>query len=235
MYRRGKLHGGAPDAYSIMDDVVNVSGFTSGPAGYTTTFPLTEGTISEGGIWLAPATGWTSVTTASGNAYGTETPHSPPPFDDSYAIIDSTKIAFNPNQSVQCNMHAAGTIPGARAQEVELLLRMTQGSNTISGYEIDIKITGAFHFIRWNGPLNDYSNLLLDQTNNVVIADGANWQADIIGTVITVRCNGVVCSTYDTAPDSIKWSTGQPGMGFFGVNGDVAADFGWASFTATSV
>lgn len=194
---------------------------------YSTSFPLTENPISEGGAWLAPPTGWTNVRSTPGDAFGTQSAHTPPPFDDSVAI---RSVAYPPNHSVQCTMHMVGAV-GTRAQEVELLLRATQGSNTLSLYEIDIKITGAFHFVQWNGALNDFTVLRANVTNNVVIADGAVWYASIVGRIITVKCNGLVCDTYDTTGDAVPLSTGRPGTGMWGTNGDPAADFGWQNYS----
>lgn len=207
---------------------------------YSTNFPLTEGTISEGGIWLAPPTGWTSVTTTPGDAFGTQTAHTPPPFDDSVAIINPARYSFGANQSVQCVMHAAGTIPGTRAQEVEIELRATQGSNTLSLYEVDIKITGAINLVRWNGALNDFTFIDQNVNTNVTIADGAVWYADIVGPVVTVKCNGATVLTRDVQAWAVAnggsyFATGQPGIGMWGTNGDVAADFGWSSATLKSL
>jgi hypothetical protein len=56
--------------------------------------------------------------------------------------------------------------------------------------------------VRWNGPLNDFTVLADNVFTYVNLADGALWYAEIIGTVITIKCNVTTVLTYDTASDS---------------------------------
>lgn len=214
-----------------------IGGDTSSGVSYSTSFPNTENPISEGGIWLPPPTGWTNVRSTPADAFGTQSAHSPPPFDDSVAIIDPAKILFPQNYYIESVMKLVGSV-GTRAQEVEHLAHSTFGANTAKLIETDIKITGAFHLVLWRGALDSFIAMLSNVTQNVTIADGAVWRTTVQNGVWFVTCNGLDCITggfdvsgWCTANGESYPSTGQPGIGMWGVNGDPAADFGWKSVT----
>jgi hypothetical protein len=202
------------------------------PKSYATSFPATENPISEGGIWTnGAATGldWTNVQTTAGLAFATQTIHSHPPFDDSIAILNG----YHADQFVSGVIHNASS----NSREVELILRGTITAHSATLYEIDITQSNGLDLARWNGALNDYTALgPQGTTSGVSLANGAVWYAQIVGTVITVKCNGTTVLTYDTASDSVKLTSGSPGMGFYGdlEAGSPTANntLGWASFAA---
>src|SRR6476660_2660604 len=96
--------------------ISNVSAATlHGP--YTTQFPATENTISEGGKWIrgrAVGLDWADVRTTTNKAFGTES--GTVDYDDSTAILTGT---WGPDQTVQATVFASQGFHG----EVEFRLR----------------------------------------------------------------------------------------------------------------
>jgi hypothetical protein len=167
---------------------------------------------------------WTDVRTTTGLAFGTQAIHSPPPYDDSIACLSG----YSPNQWCQGTLRNAS----AHSREVELHLRSTITAHRAALYEIDITQNNGLNIVRWNGPLNSFDGIAVGITNNVSVANGAVWYAQIVGNTITVKCNGAVVWT--GSDGSI--SSGSPGMGFYG---DLNAGsptgnntFGWSSYSA---
>ena len=125
------------------------------------------------------------------------------------------------------------------ALEVEIRLRSTVTAHNSTGYEVywSAQSTNPYLTIaRWNGPLGSYANLA-QATQGVTIRTGDVLKASIVGTVITAWINGVQKLQYDTKSDSLKFSSGSPGIGFYlqgsGGSSTPQADYGFTSFTAT--
>lgn len=252
MYRRGKLVGGAPDAASVMDDVANLSGFfsTSGTT-YTTQFPATEAPIAQGtpSIWLnggADGTHWQNVNTTGGSpglAFGSGfagESFEGGEFDDPIAHLNSTYIAFPPDQYVEGIVYKlAGYVPTS-SHEIELLCRFAITAGNARGYECLWACTdGGIVIVRWNGPKADSSNSNhgFDQLASATVsipADGDVMRVEVVGSVISIKINGTTQLSYDTSGDSTKWTDGQPGMGFWPrTGGNVVKDsLGWKQWTA---
>ena len=197
---------------------------------YITSFPLTENPMSEGNVWYQGFTdgvSWTDVKTASGFAQATQTVHAPPPYDDSIACLNS----FPADQYASAVLHSSG-VSGER--EVELLLRWQITANNARGYEVDILANGNVYIVRWNGALNNFD--ILSGPTASTVNDGDKFYAIIVGTLITVRRNGATVVTYDTSGDTTKWSTGDPGVGFYTDNSlgapSASDTFAWDSFEA---
>lgn len=187
---------------------------------FSTTFPLTENPISQGGIWrrgLAEGLDWTDPATGLASdgltsiAYGTQTQHAPPPYDDSLACLSG----YNASHWCQGTIYNDGAIVGL--PEVELLLHWTIGANSATGYEVDILGDGRVDLTRWNGASGDYLIVVAPTTNNVSIANGAVWYAEAndLTKIITVTCNGNTCYTYDYSGDAAALQSGNPGFGFY--------------------
>lgn len=219
-----------------------------GLSSYATVFPATEAAISEGGRWrdgLREGLQWTNPQTTLGDdgatriACGTQSIHSPPPFDDSIACL----TGFKPDHKVSGTIYRGPGI--ANQQEVELFLRLTITANSATGYEIDISDRqGQVTIVRWNGARDNFTPMPNGSfTTNVSTANGAFWEAWIIGNLITIRCNNLtVVSNYDVqanAQGGSVWSSGNPGMGFwrestFGTPGPNNA-FGWKTWRADDI
>ena len=84
---------------------------------YSTTFPLTENPISEGGSWTnggATGLGWANVQTTQ-------------------------------DQQVQATVKVSGAYGRACCKEVELRIRTTITSNSITGYELNDDVQNVSH------------------------------------------------------------------------------------------
>jgi hypothetical protein len=183
---------------------------------YSTLFSGTENPLSEGGVWTNGSfgTNWTDIqkgaaATGANGAFGTQTPHATPPFDDSIAVLKG----FSRDQSSSLVI-SRGTV--ANDVELEMHLRSQIAPGFIRGYEIDLYTpTTKLSIVRWNGPINDFTFLVDNIFTNVTMNDGDVWFAQMIGTVIVIKCNGTIVQTYDTANDAFIWGRGNPGIGAY--------------------
>jgi hypothetical protein len=202
---------------------------------YTTSFPLTENPISEGGNWINGQTDgldWHDVSTTPGLAIGHQSGSS---YTDGTALLTGV---WGPTQSVEAVVHTVNPKESCY-QEVEMRLRSSLTAHSCTGYEISFKATKSSSayliIVRWNGPVGDFTYLKNSSGAQYGIAEGDTVKATIAGNVITAYLNGAVVGT---ATDS-TYTTGNPGMGFnletsdascIGTNGD----YGFTRLTATS-
>lgn len=228
---------------------------------YTTSFPLTENPISEGGAWHASGLGLTRtdtsqaalsaastpVVTASGVAHGTSAAAGSSGFDDSRALLSG----FPANHSASAVIHSSG-ITGTFV-EVELHLRFDDSGTFARGYECYISGFGQYCAItRWNGD-GTFTVLCGLGTLPHTPANGDVFFAQIVGNVITVKLAGVTQIIYDVTTaagtpmtfaltgaknsdgdgSALVFSAGNPGMGF-DADGDDSA-FGFSSYTAVGL
>jgi hypothetical protein len=219
----------------------------SSVSSFSTTFPATENPISEGGAWkngLADGLDWSNVATgllsdsSTHGAYGTQVPHGSPPYDDSLACL----TGFPANHWCQGTIYNDGAITGL--PEVELLLRCNPTGHSWPQYEIDIISDVRIVIVQWLGPLNSFSIESGNITTNVSVANGAVWYAEIVGNIITVKCNTVTVYTGNiTTFANAPIASGNPGIGFFAdtlnsspnQNTQANRHFNWKSFSAGSL
>ena len=205
---------------------------------FSTSFPLTENPISQGGIWtrgLAEGLDWTNPKTTGGLACASVSP-TPSRYSDDIAHLKTSYRAFNANQFAQGVAFVAGGYTGnGGAHEIELLLRFSISGHDAHGYEILFGIEGYITIVRWEGPVGTYT-VLWDSGGGGSLAPPSNnevLRAEISGNFITVKRGGVTVKTQDiTAGGGTVWSTGQPGMGFWPVDGALTDSMGWKSWTA---
>src|SRR5215831_6507142 len=153
---------------------------------YSTNFAATENPISEGGVWTRGGVEgrlWTSPQTIPGVCFPTQNDHAIPPYDDSIACLSG----FAANQKAKCVLHRNSP---AGEHEVEMLLRFQISSGLARGYEVSVLQGGTVYVVRWNGALNDYTQIAGPISTNVNAGSGATWEAQIVGSVLTVTCNG---------------------------------------------
>jgi chitodextrinase len=195
---------------------------------YSTSFPLTENPISEGGHWINGASvglDWSDVRTVAGLAYGTETGSGG--YDDSTAILTG---AWGPDQTCQATVHSINQNSNVY-EEVECRLRSAISAAFNTGYEINFRCvhdgSQYVQIVRWNGPLGSFT--YVNSTTGPGIYDGDVIKATISGSTITAYINNVqiVQGTDRT------YTTGNPGMGFYLQGTANNSDFGFTSFTAT--
>jgi hypothetical protein len=201
---------------------------------YTTTFPLTENPISEGGRWINGGTigrDWTDVSTTPGLAIGHQVGAS---YTDATAILTGT---WGPDQSVTARVFATKQNDDC-FQEVELRLRSAIAPSRNTGYEISFKSSKSaaayLIIVRWNGALGDFTYLFNQRGPQFSVANNDVVSASIVGSFITAYKNGVaIAHVTDNT-----FASGAPGMGFNLVNKVAGCpgtngDYGFASLTAT--
>lgn len=207
---------------------------------YTTSFPLTENPISDGGQWVNGGTvglDWANVSTTPGLAIGNQTGAS---YSDATALLTG---AWSPDQRSTATVFAAGVLNEACYSEVELRLHSAISAHSNRGYEISFNVssTSAAYLIivRWNGTLGDFTILFNANGTQYGVKNGDVVSASVVsasfvGNIITAYKNGVQMAqvTDDT------WPSGSPGMGFNLENGPTGCagtnrNYGFTSFTAT--
>jgi hypothetical protein len=197
---------------------------------YSTSFPLTESPISEGGNWIngsKEGLDWGYVSTTAGQ---THTHPGTAPYADATALLTGT---WNPDQTAQATV---GNIADACHSdtcypEVELRLRSTLSAHLCNGYEIAFSLKpnelAYLIIVRWNGPLGDFTYLFNQKGSQYQAKKGDIIKATVVGNVISAYKNGVLMAQ---ASDKV-FNSGNPGMGFNerSYNGD----YGFSSFTAS--
>lgn len=208
---------------------------------YSTNFPLTENPISEGGVWARGGTeglDWTNPLTTGGHAVASTTP-TPTRYSDDIAIIKSSAVAFSANQYAQGTVYLApGYTGNGGGHEVELLLHFSISAHDAHGYEILWGIPGYMAVVRWNGPVTSYAPIYDPGVGSIPVPkDGDVLRAEISGNIIKVFRNGTqVGPNIDVGSvGGTVWSTGQPGMGFWPVDGAIPGNYGWKSYQAGSL
>lgn len=210
---------------------------SSAQGSYSTSFPLSENPLSESGKWVdgkADGLDWNDPLSASGKAYASvQSGIGASRYDDSIAHLKASSQAFNSNQYAQGVVYLASGYSGA-SHEVELLLRFSIGANDARGYEILWGLKGYIAVVRWNGPRGDYTPLYDPGLGSMPVPhDGDVLRAAIVGNSITVSLNGAAVANVDvSAAGGQVWSAGQPGIGFWPVDGATPKNYGWKSFEA---
>jgi hypothetical protein len=200
-----------------------------GPHGpYATTFLLTEFPISEGGRWSGGHTvglDWSDLGTISGHSYGSVVSAG---YDDPVALLVDT---WGPDQMVEGTVFSINQQDSPN-QEVELRLRSSVSAHRCTGYEITWRVsaneTAYMGIARWNGKLNDFTDLGTHYGAQFGVSNGDVIRATAIGGVISAYKNGALQArvTDSTFP------TGSPGMGTDWGPG-TNTDFGLSDFAAT--
>ncbi len=221
---------------------------------YSTTFPLTENPLSEGGMWLEGSGGgssiraghvwygwrlWGNVETSQGIAHGVDEPTE---FGDPTAILTGT---WGPTQEATATVRVSKVPTGHCCHEVELRLRTTITPKSITGYEAYCSVmpdNQYCHIARWNGPNGSYWNFEAQPVNTYLV-DGDVITATATGTnptVITLFRNHqqILEAKDDGAAGGGfgaygPWTSGNPGIGFYDNYDRNWKDFGLSSFSAT--
>jgi hypothetical protein len=200
---------------------------------FSTTFPLTENPVSEGGVWQHSGYRWKQVRTIAGHAVGTQSGTGG--YDDSYTYL----TGFGPNQTAQAVVWRDPAIKG-NYREVELLLRWSDTPTEARGYECNLSWDGSYvQIVRWDGAFGDFT-YLASQTK---FPDGV--MPPRTGDILIARISGDVISVLLNKNDghgdrllvSVSdgtYAQGNPGMGFF-IQGRLdPTQFGFSNFSASS-
>src|SRR5206468_12217578 len=129
---------------------------------YTTSFPLTENPISEGGNWVTGQSAggnlWGDVQSTPGMAFGVS---KPTPYGDPTAILTGT---WGTTQTVTIVANIP-TPPSTCCHEIEIRLFTTISPLNINGDELNISAATEdpyIQLVRWNGRMA----ILLISTNS---------------------------------------------------------------------
>jgi len=216
---------------------------------YATAFPNSECPL-RAGDWIngfSDGTLWNNIRTTPGLAFGTQV-NAGAAFKDGLAHLDGTW--FNDQTAtaicVSNNRITSGDSTLGIVEEVEILLRFSIQQGNATGYEITFSMdpnASAGKYVqlnRWNGALGSFT--LLASKTGVTINNGSTLFASIVGTVVTVKVDGVSVGTpfpYDTTADTPKYASGAPGIGHYYFNSNsvgtyAGSDFGLSSFSVTA-
>ena len=199
-------------------------------AGYSTTFPLSENPISEGGVWTtgkAVGLDWANPRTTPGLVFGTQTGAGG--FNDSIAVLQG---AWSSDQSASATVRTVNQ-NGSVFEEVELLLRFAITAHSARGYEMNYSCRqggGQYvQIVRWNGPIGSWT--LLDARTGPGLKNGDQIKATVVGSTITTYINNVAIFSVNDS----TFTNGNPGIGFYLQGGSSAlnADYGLTSFAAS--
>jgi PKD repeat protein len=209
---------------------------------YTTSFPLTENPISEGGNWVTGQSAggnlWGDVRSTPGKAFGVSEPTL---YGDPTAILTGT---WGTTQTVTIVANIP-TPPSACCHEIEVRLLSKISPSNINGYEILISAATSqpyIQLIRWNGPNGDFTGIdSLTPATAVANGDVLVGTATVVGNTVTFsfKRNGTL-QTFNTChctnpsdSGTLAVLTGNPGFGFYDNIDNNWANFGIGSFTAT--
>ncbi|HKV75110.1 MAG TPA: Ig-like domain-containing protein [Gemmatimonadales bacterium] len=205
---------------------------------YSTTFPLTELPVSEGGNWVNGFTDgkqWSDVQTTPGLAFGRQQIDWARSYSDGTALLTGTWAA---NQQATATVFSTGPAPDNYYQEVELRLRSNITANSNTGYEISFKVSSNSSayliVVRWNGAWGDFTYLPGGGSGSQWgVKNGDVVSATIIGNQISVYKNGVLVTT---STDN-TYTSGAPGIGFNleAAGAGTNSNYGFSSFSAAEL
>ena len=114
------------------------------------------------------------------------------------------------------------------------MLRFQITAHNARGNEVLWGQTGYVAIVRWNEPVGDYTPLYDPGLGSIPQpVDGDVLRAEINGNIITVYRNGAsVASVNIGVAGGTIYSTGQPGMGVWPVDGATPENYGWNTFEA---
>lgn len=233
LWAKLKLYGVIMASVAVVAVPAYVALNPSGSGTYSTDFSLTENPISEGGVWVrgrVEGLDWNNPKTAAGHATASVAASR---YNDSIAHLNNSD--FHANQYAQGTVYLANGYTGNGGKHgVELLLRFSIGAHNAHGYEVMWDTSGEIAVVRWNGPPGNYTSLWSGPAPKPV--DGDVLRAEIAGNVISVYRNGSRVATIDvTSRGGTVWSSGQPGIGYWPVDGAIPENYGWKNFQAGSL
>jgi len=187
-------------------------GGTGGGAGgdcvgsYFTSFDADESPISEGGHWAHdPGNVWQRVRTSGGHALATMYTEI---YDDAYSYLGCW--TGGDDYEVIATAFATGS-----AGEAEILLRVTDTASTVQAYEFLYNTGGGWQFVRWNGPLGDFT--VIDGGSTPSGGDGTQTRATIVGSTVNLYWRATAQDAWEhlATIDEPTYPTGKPGMSFY--------------------
>lgn len=213
------------------------------PSSFSTAFPGVENPLNQGGIWQRGASeggDWHDPYTTANGCFGPDPGASR--YADPIAHLKTSYRSFAANQWAEGTVYRAGgyTPPGGAKHEIELHLRWATSSGVARGYELIWGMDGTagqayVALVKWEGAISNYTPLYDPGVGSIAMpASGDVLRAEISGNLFTAKLNGSVISglsAYDVTAAGV-WATGQPGLGFWPVDGSTPTSYGWASYRA---
>jgi hypothetical protein len=194
---------------------------------------LVENPIDEGGSWIrggAEGFDWTNPKTTGGRAVASVAMPPASRYVDDIAHVSTSRQAFASDQFAEGTVYLApGYTGNGGGHEVELLLRFSITPHNARGYEVMWGLAGYIAIVRWNGAPGDFTVLFDSGPGAVPVpVDGDVLRAEIVGTHLKVYRNGSLIATISDS----TWPSGQPGIGFWPVDGAIPENYGWKQFKA---
>lgn len=216
---------------------------------FNANFASNESPFSDGGKYqrgLAEGLVWNDPKTVSGRCTATiQSSLGVNRGDDTICHVKTGTRAFTANKYAQGTVGMTGAYfpPGGAKHENELLLRWDITANNARGYEIlwgmDGNVPGQAYIavVRWNGAINSFDPIFDPGVGSIAVpTDGDVLYAQIVGNILTVKRNGVNVSGLSaldvTSIGGTTWNSGQPGFGFWPVDGATPASYGWKAWQA---
>jgi hypothetical protein len=200
---------------------------TGGVASYSSSFNSTENPLNEAGAWVrggVEGLDWHNPKTTGGQVVGAVAMPTDSRYSDDIAHLSGSVPA---NQYAQATVYLASGY--SALHEAELLLRFQITPHNARGYEVLWGLPGYIAIVRWNGPLGDYTVLYDSGTLNTwAPKHGDVLRAEINGSTISVYKNGTLFASVNDS----TYTNGQPGLGFWPVDGAVPENYGWQDWTA---
>lgn len=199
----------------------------------TTSNPIDPSTYMLG---LTDGVQWTNPQTTGGQSVASEVP-APTRYSDDICHVKTSVRAFNADQWAQGTVFkASGYTGNGGSHELELLLRFQITNGNARGYEVLWGIQGYIAVVRWNGAVTDYT-AIYDPGDGSIASynDGDILYAQIQGNLITAKKNNVTVANFPvdvTSQGGTVWTTGQPGFGYWPVDGAIITSAGWKAYSA---
>lgn len=208
----------------------NVSASPAAATSFTSTFTATANPLDptkwKGG--LADGLDWLNFQSASNVACaGSASSSSPPPYNDSMAILKTSVLALAADQYVTWVIHRAGGYTPPGTHELGGFLRFTLTANNAQGMEWYTGPTGGSTIVRWNGAVNDFTALSPTGPGPSAPADGDVMLFTVVGTTYRAYQNG---SLVWTVTDS-TYATGQAGLQSYAESTSTFTSYGMSSVT----
>jgi hypothetical protein len=193
---------------------------------YQTSFAAAEFPLREGGKWWKSNNPWHYVLTQEGYAQASGHNQS---YDDSYAYLLGS---WGPDQTVEATLNRGGAATGDTTHEALLLLRVSDDTNNVRGYECLFSFYGAIDLVKWTGPLGGFQHISLTYSGYFgrEFVTGDVLKCTVVGSRVTAYVNGV---RYIEGVDS-SITSGAPGVGFFTRPGGNLKSMRFTDFKATS-
>jgi hypothetical protein len=212
---------------------------------YSTTFPVDEDPISEGGVWNHTSTGITKPISVGGTAFPKDTGAD----DDSYVRYTVGDMGTDYRVEGTVFRDANLLVGDTDTFELELHFHGSESGTGVSSYEQVIEHFGGDSgrtIVRWDDLPASFTVLTLTVDASGIpspIADGYKIRSEVVQNVISwcLSTDGGATFNqfdhYNYVSDATKYSTGDPGFGLYSGNANLPnmRYFGFKDITITSL